>query len=215
MLDDGLSRERVAEVLFLDDDAIRNWHGWSIEDGLEGLTRFEAGGGACQLSGEQQAKLAAWVKAAPPRSTRRIGAFIAMEFGVVYESRPGLIALLHRLELEFHKPEVIPRKLDEARQRAFIVAYEKLLNFLPDDEAALFSRRMRRIRPADAVHPAMPRAPPAAGRPKQEKLAISPQMRSICREQTSGRQRINIHRAIDFTANAKHLSGGNRPNPDD
>ena len=44
----------------------------------------------------------------------------------------------------------------------------------------------------------MPRAPPAAGRPKQEKLAISPQMRSICREQTSGRQRINIHGAIDL-----------------
>ena len=50
LLDDGLSCERVAEVLFVDDDTIRQWHGLFIEDGLEGLTRFEAGGSACQLS---------------------------------------------------------------------------------------------------------------------------------------------------------------------
>ena len=40
LLDDGLSCELVAEVLFLDDDTIRKWHGLFIEDGLEGLTRL-------------------------------------------------------------------------------------------------------------------------------------------------------------------------------
>jgi hypothetical protein len=45
---------RVAKALFLDDDTIRQWHGLFIEDGFEGLTRFEAGGSACQLSGKAE-----------------------------------------------------------------------------------------------------------------------------------------------------------------
>jgi transposase len=44
-----------------------------------------------------------------PRSAREVGAFIAQEFGLVYESRSGLIALLHRLGLEYHKPNAAPQ----------------------------------------------------------------------------------------------------------
>jgi transposase len=112
LLDDGLSCEAVAKLLFVDDDTIRSWRQLYEEDGLEGLTRFEAGGSACQLSGEQQETLKAWVHATLPRTTREVGAWIEKEFGAVYESRSGLIALLHRLGLEYHKADVIPRKLD-------------------------------------------------------------------------------------------------------
>ena len=115
-----------------------------------------------------------------PRTTREVGAWIEKEFGAVYESRSGLIALLHRLGLEYHKPDVIPRKLDEAKQKAFIEAYEKLLNQLRPDEAVLF---------VDAVHPTHAARPVGCWAPRKEKLAI---------EQTSGRQRINIHGAIDL-----------------
>ena len=69
--------------------------------------------------------------------------WIAKEFGLVYESRSGLIALLHRLGLEYHKPEVISRKLDPKTQKAFIASYEDLLNSKGDDEVAIF---------VDAVH---------------------------------------------------------------
>jgi len=180
LLDSGWSCEKVAKALFLDDDTIRQWHGLFIEDGFEGLTRFEAGGSACQLSGEQQEKLKAWVAAALPRTTRQIGAWIEREFGVAYEGRSGVIALLHRLGLEYHKPEVIPRKLDEDKQKAFIASYEKLLNSLGEDEAVLFG---------DAVHPTHAARPVGCWAPKQDNLAI---------EQTSGRQRINIHGAVDL-----------------
>jgi transposase len=180
LLDDGLSCEAVAKLLFVDDDTIRCWRQLYEEDGLEGLTRFEAGGSACQLSGEQQETLKAWVHATLPRTTREVGAWIEKEFGTVYESRSGLIALLHRLGLEYHKPDVIPRKLDEAKQKAFIEAYEKLLNHLGPDEAVLF---------VDAVHPTHAARPVGCWAPRKEKLAI---------EQTSGRQRINIHGAIDL-----------------
>ena len=87
---------------------------------------------------------------------------------------------MHRLGLEYHKPNVIPRKLDEEKQKAFIESYEKLLNSLGDNEAVLF---------VDAVHPTHAARPVGCWAPKQEKLAI---------EQTSGRQRINIHGAIDL-----------------
>ena len=180
LLDSGWSCEKVAGALLLDDDTIRGWHGLFIEDGLEGLTRFEAGGSACQMNGEQQEKLKAWVAAALPRSTRQIGAWIEKEFGLVYEGRSGLIALLHRLGLEYHKPEVISRKLDEEKQKAFIASYENLLNSMGDDEAVMF---------ADAVHPTHAARPVGCWAPSQEKLAI---------EQTSGRERINIHGAIDL-----------------
>jgi len=180
LLDSGWSCEKVAGAVLLDDDTIRRWHGLFIEDGLEGLTRFEAGGSACQMNGEQQEKLKVWIAAALPRSTRQIGAWIETEFGLVYESRSGLIALLHRLGLEYHKPDVIPRKLDVVKQKAFIESYDNLLNSLPDNEAVLF---------VDAVHPTHAARPVGCWAARHEKLAI---------EQTSGRQRINIHGAVNL-----------------
>ena len=91
-----------------------------------------------------------------------------------------MIALLHRPGFNCHKPEVIPRKLDVDKQKAFIAAYESLLNCLPDNEIVVF---------ADAVHPAHAARPAGCWAPKGETLAI---------KQTSGRQRINIHGAIDL-----------------
>src|SRR5512136_1914730 len=180
LLDDGWSCEQVAAVLFVDDDTVRRWHALFLKDGLEGLTRFESGGGASRLSKMQEAALTSWISETLPRSTRQIGAHIEKEFGVVYESRSGLIALLHRLGLEYTKPETIGRKLDVEKQKAFIEAYENLVNALGPDEAVIFM---------DAVHPTHAARPVGCWAPTQENLAI---------EQTSGRQRFNIHGAIDL-----------------
>src|SRR6202049_1490863 len=180
LLDDGWSCREVAAAFLLNDDTIRGWHKVFEQRGIEGLTSFDMGGSAGFLSTAQEDALKAYVGATLPRSTRQVGAWIEQEFGLVYESRSGLIALLHRLGLAYHKPNVIARKLDVARQKAFIESYEKLLNSLGDNEAVLF---------ADAVHPTHAARPAGCWAPKQEKLAI---------EQTSGRQRINIHGAIDL-----------------
>ena len=180
LLDKGWSCQQVADALLLDDDTIRGWRKLFEQRGIEGVTSFDVGGSASYLSVKQEDDLKAWVGAALPRSTRRIGAWIEKEFGLVYESRSGLIALLHRLGLEYHKPSVIPRKLDKDKQTAFIESYDNLLNSLADNEAVLF---------ADAVHPTHAARPAGCWAPSQDKLAI---------EQTSGRQRINIHGAIDL-----------------
>ena len=180
LLDSGMSCQQVAKVLLFDDDTIRGWYELFELSGLEGLTRIEMGGSSGKMNFEQTEALKAWVNATLPRSTRQVGAWIEKEFGLVYESRSGLIALLHRLGLEYRKPEVIPRKLDEETQKAFIDAYENTLNSMGDDEVVVF---------VDAVHPTYAARPVGCWAPKEQHLAI---------EQTSGRERINIHGAIDL-----------------
>ena len=115
-----------------------------------------------------------------PRTTREIGGWIAREYGIDYQGRSGLIALLHRLGLEHRKPTAISRQLDRAKQVAFIQAYEALLNRLSGDEAVMF---------ADAVHPTHAVRPVGCWAPKDVPVAIT---------QSSGRDRLNIHGAIDL-----------------
>src|ERR687897_2985640 len=139
LLDRGMSCEEVGRVLLIDDATIRTWHDLFEKDGVDGLAGFNYGGRASPLSLDQQATLKAWVGETLPRTTREVGARIEQAFGVVDESRSGLIALLHRLGLEHRKPQAVSRKLDPAKQQAFIDAYETLLRTLPDDEAVLFA----------------------------------------------------------------------------
>ena len=180
LLDRGMSCDEVGRVLLIDDATIRTWHDLFETDGVDGLAGFNYGGRASRLSLEQQEKLKAWVGETLPRTTREVGAWIEQEFGVVYESRSGLVALLHRLGLEHRKPQAVSRKLDPAKQQAFIDAYEGLLKTLPDDEAVMF---------ADAVHPTHGARPVGCWAPKEIKVAV---------DQTSGRERLNIHGAIDL-----------------
>ena len=180
LLDDGMSCQQVARVLLFDDDTIRGWYELFEQSGFDGLTRFDMGGSSGKMSADQAEAVKIWVTTTLPRSTRQVGAWIAKEFGLVYESRSGLIALLHRLGLEYHKPEVISRKLDEKTQEAFIASYENTLNSMGDDEVVVF---------VDAVHPTHAARPVGCWAPKDQKLAI---------EQTSGRERINVHGAINL-----------------
>jgi len=180
LLDRGMSCSDIGAVLFLDDDTVRTWFRLYREDRIEGLAGFGYEGSACQLSVEQRQRLKSWIAETLPHTTRHVGAWIEQEFGIVYQSRSGLIALLHRLGMEHRKPQAVSRKLDEAKQKAFIEAYDSLLNTLPNDEAVMF---------ADAVHPTHAVRPVGCWAPKDTKVAV---------DQTSGRQRINIHGAIDL-----------------
>ncbi len=188
LLNNGMSCVDVAKVLFIDDDTIRAWHRLYLQDGIEGLAGFGYEGSACRLTLGQQDKLKAWVAGTLPRSTRQIGAWIEKEFEIAYEGRSGLIALLHRLGMVHRKPLAIPRKLDENKQKAFIKDYNALLNGLPEDEAVMF---------ADAVHPTHAVRPVGCWAPKDAEIAV---------EQNSGRDRLNIHGAIDLeTGNTKMI----------
>ena len=108
-----------------------------------------------------------------------VGAWLARTFGQRY-SRSGLIVLLHRLGFDYRKPEAMPRGLDDAKQQAFIDDYENLLNTMEIDEAVVF---------VDAVHPTHQVRPVGCWAPKGVAIAV---------EQTTGRDRLNIHGAINL-----------------
>ena len=180
LLDDGMSCEAMAKLLLLDDDTIRTWHRLDEEAGIEGLTSLGYEGSACRLNGEQQARLKACISETLPRTTREVGAWIEKACGISYQGRSGLIALLHRLGMQHRKPKAVSRKLDPDRQAAFIKEYEDLVNHMDADETVLF---------AEAVHPTHAVGPVGCWAPKQSPIAIA---------QTSGRQRLDIHGAIDL-----------------
>jgi len=179
LLNDGWSCQEVAAALLIDDDTVRSWHKLYAEHGLTGLVVFDAGGSESHLTRQQESELVDWVRANVPRTSHVIGAWIAATWGVEY-SHAGLLALLHRLKLAYRKPEVVPRKLDPAKQKAFIEDYEALLRRLGNDEAVVFG---------DAVHPTHQTRAVGCWAPEDDPVVL---------EQTSGRERINIHGAIDL-----------------
>ena len=157
LLDRGMSCEAIAKVFLLDDDTVRTWFRLYREDGIEGLSGFGYEGSDGHLNARQRQQLKSWIADTLPRSTRHVGAWIEQEFGIVYQSRSGLVALLHRLGMEHRKPQAVSQKLDVDKQEAFIKAYERLMNTLPADEAVLF---------ADAVHPTHAARPVGCWAPK-------------------------------------------------
>jgi hypothetical protein len=82
--------------------------------------------------------------------------------------------------MEHRKPKTVSSMLDPDKQAAFIKSYNNLLNNMGDDEAVLFG---------DAVHPTHAVRPVGCWAPKDTPLAVP---------QTSGRQHLNIHGAIDL-----------------
>jgi transposase len=186
LLDDGMSCEEIAKVLYLDDDTIRYWYELYSEKGLSWLADFGHKGRACELTAAQQDDLKEWVAQALPRTTARVGEWIETRYGVSY-TRSALIKLLQRNDVEYRKPKLVPRKLDPSKQQAFVDDYENLLNNVGDDEAVMF---------ADAVHPTHEARPAGCWAPKDTTIAL---------EGTSGRQRLNLHGAVDLETGATRM----------
>src|ERR1700757_2949551 len=98
LLDDGLSCEAVAKVLYLDDDTVRYWHELYGEKGLTWLADFGYRGRACALTATQQTEVK-WVAHTLPPSTTVVGEWIEAHYGVSY-TRSALSKLMARLGLE-------------------------------------------------------------------------------------------------------------------
>lgn len=179
LLDDGLSCEAVAKVLYLDDDTVRGWHARFAAEGEAALRVFGWKGGEGKLSRTQEAELAEALSADFFSSTAAVIALIGKRFGVVY-SKPGAIKLLHRLGFVYAKPKGLPAKADAAAQEAFVAHYETLLNGLLPDEVVYFS---------DAVHPEYQSRPAHGWVRRGERPAV---------RKGKGRQRLNLMGAINL-----------------
>ena len=180
LLNRGQSCAQVALNLLLDDDTVRSWFKLYEQGGVDGLLSNGHTGRVCSLDEEQKTQLYEWVERSLPSTTGEIGQWIEEMYGLTYESRSGLLALLGRLELSYNKPEEVPRKIEPQEQKRFVRHYESLLNGLFPDEAVMF---------ADAVHPT--HAARRAG-------FWGPRGAQVVLRQNSGRQRLNIHGAVDL-----------------
>src|SRR5436853_2467665 len=100
LLDDAMSWEAVAKVLYLDDDTIRYWYKLYSEKELNWLADFGYKGRACDLTMAQQDGLKTWVAQTLPRTTTIVGVWIEKSSGVSY-TRSALVKLLARLEMEY------------------------------------------------------------------------------------------------------------------
>jgi transposase len=179
LLDDGLTPDQIARVLYLDDETVCEWRRIFVSDGLSsiGLKGYARRDG--QLNRDQESELCDRLRTHPPRSTGEVRTLITTLFGVNY-SISGSIALMHRLGFSYKKPKPLPAGADEAAQAAHIAAYEQLLNGLDADETVVF---------ADAVHPEHQSRPAYGWFSNEEKVAV---------KTTTGRQRINIHGAFNL-----------------
>jgi transposase len=179
LLDRGWSCEEVAEALMLDDDTVRTWYGSFKTGGADSIHSFEFKGGSSNLTAEQIEQLRAWATKTLPGTTREIGHFIRSNFGHDY-TRSAIIKLMNRLGFEWRKPKTIPLKITIERQEKFIASHDNLRDHLLPDEAVLY---------ADAVHPTHQSRPAGCWAPKDENIAL---------RTASGRDRMNIHGAIDL-----------------
>jgi transposase len=179
LLDQGMKFGEVARVLFIDDSTIRAWLKTFKEGGVEGLVLFDLKGGACALTPLQIDELRAWATEDLPTSTTEIGQFILERFGVDY-GRSGLIKLMNRIGFDWKKPESVADRLDPETQQKFIDAHEDLRNSLGPDEAVVY---------VDAVHPTHQAKPAGRWLPRGQRCALPA---------TSGRDRLNLHGAIDL-----------------
>jgi transposase len=132
LLDDGMSCEAVARVLYLDDDTVRGWHQRFAADGVAALRAFGWKGGAGKLTRLQEVELTGELSARFFASTVAVIALIGTRFGIAY-SKAGVIKLLHRLGFVYRKPKGLPAKADAAAQEAFVAHYETLMNGLLQD----------------------------------------------------------------------------------
>jgi len=186
LLNDGWSCAEIAVALLIDDDTVRAWYDLYAEHGITGLVVFNHQGSQSHLTRAAEVSVFDFVRNTLPRNTRSIGAWIAKTHGIGY-SHAGLIALLHRLKIEYRKPDLVSAKLDTARQTAFIADYERLMNGLCPDEAVVF---------VDAVHPTHQARVVGCWAPAGEKIGLAP---------NSGRERLNVHGAINLETGATQM----------
>lgn len=178
LLGTGYTLKKVKQVLFIDDETLRNYIKSYRQEGIDGLLKDGRNGRECQLSSEQMASLCSELDASIYLTTTSIIHFVEETWGLKY-SNSGMRDLLHRLGYVYKKPKLVPGTPDIDEQESFAAQYEDFMLSKPDDVEVIF---------VDAVHP--------------EHNALAAYGWIKCGETrelktNSGRQRLNLHGGIN------------------
>ena len=151
LLDDGWAAERVAEVLFIDAETVREYRRLYETAGVAGLERLRYEGSDPALTEAQLEALKRELDAHLYMTSKAVCDFVRRSFGVSYTPN-AMTKLLKRLGYVYKKPKCVPAKADAAVQEQF--AREKLLPLMAKadaDEPLYFVDGMH---PAYTGHPA-------------------------------------------------------------
>jgi transposase len=118
LLDDGWAAERVAEVLFIDVDTVREHRRLYQASGVTGVERLKYEGAEPSLDAEQLNALGAELDARLYMTAQAVCAFVARTFDVIYTPH-AMAKLLNRLGFVYKMPKKVPAKANEAAQRKF------------------------------------------------------------------------------------------------
>ena len=145
LLDDGWTAERVAEVLFIDAETIREHRRLYQASGVTGIARLKYTGTDPALSTEQLATLAGELASRLYRTAKAVCAFVRRRFEVHYTPH-AMAKLLKRLGFVYKMPKKVPAKANEDVQRQFVEQTLGPLMQAANDATPLYF--------ADGTHPA-------------------------------------------------------------
>ena len=181
-LDKGKSVPQVAEITFLDEQTVRNFVERYKNGGIDGLLKDEYDGRSFKLTPEQRKELERHLDENLYMDCQGVINHVLETFGIAY-SVSGMRLLLHTMGFVYKKPKHVPGKADREAQVDFVRRFRELMAQKTPEAPVYF---------ADAVHPTH-NSSPAYGwiRRGEEKELVA----------NSGRQRLNIHGALNAETN--------------
>ena len=124
-LNKGFSYEQIGELLFLEDNTIRNHYERYVTEGLEGLLKYDYVKPLSYLSDLELKELDTHLQSNKYLHSKSIRYYIEKTYGVLYTVE-GIRSLLHRLNFVYKKTKHLPGKGDLEKQKAFENQYYKL-----------------------------------------------------------------------------------------
>lgn len=125
LLNDGLSYDKIAEILMLDNGTIRRYEKQYEKTGVDGLIECRYFGSHGLLTKQQEIGLIIHLKHHVYQTVKEICSYAQRQYRKSY-SIEGMTHLLHRLGFVYKKTKRIPGKLDPTKQQAFIKTYNEL-----------------------------------------------------------------------------------------
>ncbi len=178
LLGSGWTIDDVVEILFLNNETLRNYVEKYKHGGLLELAATNYKGSVSKLTLEQQKQLCIELDSRVYLTTKQVCAYVEDIFGIQY-TESGMTDLLKRLDYVYKKPKLVPGNPDEGDQEAFVKFYLEFMNKKREDQLVFFM---------DAVHPTH-NAQTAYGWIKKG--------REQGLKANTGRDRLNIHGAMN------------------
>ena len=178
-LDSGFSYEKVAELLMLDDNTIRDCYRRYEAHGVECLVDDNYKGRSCYLNAQQLNELDAHAQQHIYIDSKALADHIEKTYGIIY-TQDAVKKILHRLNFTYKKPKHVPGKADPAKQEEFIKEYEQLKSSKKPEDNIFF---------VDGVHPLHNSQPAYGWIKKGEEKGL---------QSNTGRARININGAYNI-----------------